>query len=115
MPNTFYVKAGDTAPAIETILSDALGPVDLTGCTVIFRMSPDGGGNPLLEESATIVTPQTGADKGKVNYQWQTGDTDTPSTNKAEWKVTFPDGTIATFPRGSGDLYDIVEIQDVVS
>ena len=111
MANEFTLKVGDTAPDIEAILSDTNGPVDLTGCTIVFRMSPDGGGNVLLEASATIVD----AAAGHVKYSWQTGDTDTASTNKAEWKVTFPSGKIATFPRGGANLYNIVTIEDVVT
>ncbi|MFN6965236.1 MAG: hypothetical protein ACK4S4_15930 [Pyrinomonadaceae bacterium] len=115
MPNTFYLKKGDTSPAIETILSDANGPVDLTGATVVLRMSPDGGGNPMLVATATVVTPQTGEDLGKVTYDWQEGDTDFVGTHKAEWRVTFANGKKATWPRGSADTFDLIVIQDEVT
>jgi len=115
MPNTFYLKKGDTMPRIETILSDADGPVDLTGCTVKFRMSIAGAGNPLLNGDAVVVTPQTGDDKGRVYYEWQAGETDTTGEHQAEWRVTYDGGGKATFPRGSGELFNKVVIQEEVA
>ncbi len=114
MANEFYMKKGDTAPSIETILSSAGNPVNLDGCTVLFRMSPAGTGNPLLERAATVVMPQTGADIGKVYFEWEDGDTDTTGTHDAEWRVTFTNGKKATFPRGSGEMFNKVIIQSEV-
>lgn len=111
MANTFYLKKGDTNPKIEAVLSDSLGPVDLTGATVTIRMSIEGGTDTLLEETATIQSPAT---DGGVEYQWQTGDTDTIGTHIVEWKVVFADSSISTFPRGDSPIFNEVVIQKVV-
>lgn len=110
----FYLKKGDTFPRIEAILSDAQGAIDLTGCTVLFRCSIAGGGNDLLEEPAVILDQSINANKGHVYYEWQDGDTDEVGTHNCEWRVTFPNGKKATFPRGSGDSFNRVIIQDEV-
>ena len=114
MANTFYLKRGDTFPNIETVLSDANGPINLTGCSVLFRMSVANTGNLLIEESATIVTPQSGEDVGRCYYELQIGDTDILGTYRVEWLVTFANAKKATFPRGEGTLFNQVIIQEVV-
>lgn len=111
---TFYLKKNDTAPAIETILSDINGAVDLTGCTVLFRMSEAGAGNLMVEKAATIVVPQAGADKGKCYAEFEAEDTAVIGEYRVEWKVTFSDGKVATFPRGEGDLFNKIIIQEIV-
>lgn len=116
--NTFYLKVGDTYPNIETILKNGDGnPIDLTGATVRFRMSVAGGGNLMLEEDATLVTPQTGTDIGRVYYTWDTDDVAIAGTYQAEWIVTFSSGKIATFPRGvtNGTDFNLVVIEPVVN
>lgn len=115
MANTFYLKKGDTYPDIMTILSDNDGPVDLTDCTITFRMSEPDTGNLMIEELATIVEPQTGGDIGKCYYSFTTGDTDIIGEYMVEWKVEFANGKIATFPRGTvDDIFNKVIIQAVV-
>jgi hypothetical protein len=114
MANIFYLKSGDTFPNIETILSDSNGPVNLTGSVVLFRMSVANTGNLLIEQPATIVIPQAGADVGKCYYEFVDGDTDILGTYRVEWHVTFGNGKVATFPRGSGTTFNQVIIQEVV-
>jgi hypothetical protein len=108
MANTFYLKKGDTYPNIETILSDSSGPVDLTGSTVDFIMSVANTGNLMIDKPANIVLPQTGGDIGKVYAEFETGDTDALGTYRVEWRVTFSNGKIATFPRGQTDNFNEV-------
>lgn len=114
MANNFYLKKGDTYPNIETILSDGNGPVSLTGSTVLFRMSVANTGNLMVEKPATIVTPQTGGDIGKVWAEFEEGDTDIPGTYRVEWRVTFPSGKVATFPRGETAIFNQVIITEAV-
>jgi hypothetical protein len=90
----FTIKQGDTSPAIEAVLRSPNGDVvDLTGATVRFFMRSNDGVR-FVDAPATI----DGATEGIVVYEWSQTDTDTPGLNHAEWRVTFPDGTIETFP-----------------
>lgn len=115
MANLFFLKQGDTFPNIEAILSNSEDEaVDLTGCTVLFRMSEIGDGNLLIEKSATVVTPQTGSDMGKVSAEFENGDTDIIGDYRVEWKVTFPNGKIATFLRGEGSVFNRVIIEEIL-
>jgi hypothetical protein len=102
MANIFYLKQGDTYPNIETILADANGPVDLTDADVLFRMSVANTGNLMVEKPATVVVPQTGVDMGKVYAEFDPADTAELGEYRVEWRVTFANGKIATFPRGVG-------------
>ena len=116
MANKFYLKKGDTYPDfLVQLLDEDDVPIDLTGATVLVKISEPGAGNLLISETATVVTPQTGNDIGKVFYVWQAGNTDIVGTYKAEWQVTFSNGKKATFPRGDNpDLFNEVIIQEVV-
>ncbi|MFQ5524258.1 MAG: BppU family phage baseplate upper protein [Acidimicrobiia bacterium] len=92
---TETLKQDDTSPALDyTILDDSNQVVDLTGATVVFYMQDEDGVTVVNGASATI----TDAANGKVEYQWQAADTDTAGIFKGEFVVTFPDGTIRTFP-----------------
>lgn len=111
MADIFYLKKGDTYPAIEVQLTDGEGtPVNLTGASVNFRCSVVGTGNLFIDASATV----TDAALGKVSYQWQTGDTDIVGSYQMEWRVTFSDLTIATFPRGANVQFNTLIVQQDV-
>lgn len=90
---TFQIKRNDTAPPIQATLTADGSAVDLTSATVDFHMM-DSSGAIKVDAAATLVT----AASGIVKYVWQTGDTDQAGRFRAEWEVTFPDGTIRTFP-----------------
>lgn len=112
-----WLKKGDTFPAFETTLKDNLGPIDLTDASVQFRMSLPGVSGALVQAAAVVIYPAEQADplkKGKVRYQWVTGNTNEVGDHNAEWRITFLDGRKATVPRGDGQTYDIVHIQEEV-
>lgn len=89
MSQRFYIKRGDSAPPIRSQLRDALGAVvNLTNTSVKLVIES------VLDADATV----TDALEGRVEYQWQPGNTATVGTYKAEWQVTFIDGSIETFP-----------------
>jgi hypothetical protein len=92
MTDTFFIKRGDTAPAIRF----ALEPVAtvLTGATVRFLMRVRGGAQ-VAEGLAQIVTA-TGTPT--VQYNWTAADTVEAGQFEAEFEVTYPDGAIETFP-----------------
>lgn len=115
MANEFYLKKGDTSPNLETILSDEAGAVNLTDATVVLHMSLSGESTPIISKTATVVMPQTGSNTGRCYVAWVDGDTNVTGTYKAEWKVTFANGKIATFPRSkSPSDFNKIIIQKVV-
>jgi hypothetical protein len=91
---TFTIKQNDTAPALEAQLLDSEGnPINLDMCGVRFHMQS-------RYVKKTIIKPATivDAENGLVRVDWQEGDTDTVSTYKCEFQVTFTDNTILTIP-----------------
>lgn len=94
----FFIKQADTAPPIVVILKDAnLDPVDLTGTTIKFVMNIKATDENVVDADAEIVS----AVNGRARYVWATGDTDIIGVYKAEFEVTWPDGTYETFPNSA--------------
>jgi hypothetical protein len=92
---TFYIKRGDTSPAIRYALSPTT--VDLTGATVRFQMRArrSRGGATVIDAAAVVVTA-TGTPT--VEYQWQTDETANAGTFEAEFRVTYGNSRVETFP-----------------
>jgi hypothetical protein len=96
----FYIKNGDTSPAYVVDLQDDVdstpAAIDLTDATsVTFKMRlASTTGAPAVDAAMDITT----AASGRVTYEWQTGDTDTPGTYEAEFEILWTDGTIETVP-----------------
>lgn len=88
----FTIKRGDTSPALRfALLPDN---VSLAGATVRFHMRLRGGGT-LVDrpaETETVFAPAI------VAYRWQQGDTDEAGRFEAEFRVTYLDGAVETFP-----------------
>jgi len=100
----FTIKQNDTRPNLDAQLLNADGtPIDLTGCTVRFLMVPTSGGAVKVDGICAI----TDAENGKVRYYWSAGDTANFGDYKAEFEVTFPDGSKQTVPN---DGYLIISI-----
>lgn len=89
---TFYLKTGDTSPALIYTLSPS--STDLTGATVRFNMRSHSGVK--ISRAAAVVVTETGTPT--VRYNWQPSDTDTAGYYTAEFEVTWPGGIIETFP-----------------
>ena len=88
----FVIKRGDTSPALRfELLPDN---VSLAGAAVRFQMRPCGEAT-VIDRSAAIDSVFQPA---VVEHTWQPGDTDTPGRFEAEFRVTYMDGTIETFP-----------------
>ena len=100
----FNIKQNDTSPSLQATLKDALlVPVNITGATVKFHMkSLDGVVK--VDETMTI----TDAEGGVVQYDWQTGDTDTVGTYYVEFEVTYADASIETFPNTGSLVVSVV-------
>ena len=90
--DAFYIKQGDTSPAIRFALEPA--SVVLTGATVRFQMRARGGAT-IIDAAAVVVTA-TGTPT--VEYSWQAGNTANAGLFEAEFRVTYSDGRIETFP-----------------
>ena len=92
MTDTFFIKRGDTSPAIRF----ALEPVAtiLTGATVRFKMRMRGGAQ--VSDAAAQIVMATGTPT--VQYDWMPADTAEAGQFEAEFEVTYPDGAIETFP-----------------
>jgi hypothetical protein len=93
--STFYIKTGDTSPAIRYALDPA--SVVLIGATVRFHMRQrrSRGGATVKDATAVVVTA-TGTPT--VEYQWDTADTANAGTFEAEFEITYSNGKIETFP-----------------
>lgn len=93
MSDIFYIKEGDTSPALLYTLSPT---VDLTGASVVFNMRLRSDGSvKVSRQAAVIVSPAT---DGVVRYDWDADDTDTAGEYQAEFEVTYADSTVETFP-----------------
>jgi hypothetical protein len=57
-----------------------------------------------INEAMTI----TDADNGVVQYDWQTGDTDTVGIYYVEFQVTYSDSSIETFPNSGNEVVSVV-------
>lgn len=94
MPDTFSMKRGDTVPSMRRQLMGGDGvPVDVTGATVRFSMK-DYRGVEITLAACVIIDPALGI----VQYDWSDGDTDTVGKFCAEFKVTYDNGGVETFP-----------------
>lgn len=88
-----YIKRGDTAPSLQSTLTDNGETLDLTSATAI-RVIGAQGGAVLFDRTAA------GDDSGVVTMPWDAADTATIGVIFVEWEVTWPNGTIQTFPAG---------------
>jgi hypothetical protein len=88
------IKTGDLLPPVRGTCLDGNGkPQPLTGGTVRFHMF-DSRGNVLIDAPAVVVD----ALAGKVQYNWQPGQTDVAGIYKCEFEVTFGGTMPLTFP-----------------
>lgn len=99
------IKRNDTRPLAATLTANGV-PVPLTGATVRFNMTPrvQGTGTTISRALATI----TDAVKGKVSYAWTAPQVANVGVHRAEFEVTFSDGTVETFPNGEWIDLEIV-------
>lgn len=91
------IKRNDTRPLDVTLKANGVAVV-VTGATIVFNMGPKiaGLGTIIDREPVTILDGV----KGLVRYQWDVLDVEVSGVHRAEFEVTFGDGTIETFPNG---------------
>lgn len=96
MADTFYIKRGDTAPA----LLYQLAPVPTqTVSSVVFNMRPRGQETAKISRVTAAVYGASA--NGQVRYDWASGDTDTAGYFKGEFEITLVDGSIETYPNNT--------------
>lgn len=88
MSETFYIKRGDTSPALRFKLEPV---VALTGASVQFQMR--------MRDGPTVIDAPCAVSEGAVvEYGWDPADTAEPGLYEAEFRVTYADGAVETFP-----------------
>lgn len=108
----FEIKRGDTAPAFEKSLNDDLGqPVDISGFTSVDFHMRDVDFNTVVDDDTTGNVSVEAAVSGDVSYDWQSGDTSDLGSYKAEFVVTYGDGSVQSFPRNG--MYDVKVTEDI--
>jgi hypothetical protein len=88
------LKQHDNWPPLNATLSDAVGPMDLTGATVKLILV---GVTVTITGACTLVD----AVNGVVRYTWANGDLAVAGDYSGEFEVTFSTGKIETFPSDS--------------
>ena len=107
MASIVYIKKGDRYPLLAATLTLEDGTaINLTGGSVIFRMSTQHGQN-LVNTAATVVS----ATDGTVRYDWASGDTDVVGKFRGEFVATLSSGRVVTVPNFE---YIDIRIQDSV-
>lgn len=103
----FTIKRGDTSPALRfALLPDS---VSLAGAMVRFQMRARGGAT-VIDRPANILSVFAPA---VVAHRWVSGETDQAGRFEAEFRVTYLDGTIETFPNLG--FIEVFVIEDVPS
>lgn len=116
MTPDFRISKGNVL-SVSDQLEDDNGPVNLTGCTVVFnfQLVPAEEGV-SFSGTATI----TDAVNGKVSCSFTSDQTVTPGLYQAQWQVTDASGNVRSFPTGSlqnddqNGRYILFEIVDTV-
>lgn len=93
------LTVGDTAEPYRIQLVNSNGPIDLTGCTVSFRMV-------LLSETLEVKIGDESADiddaaNGLVRYDWRDIDVDTADVYAAWFIREDGDGKTERIPQGA--------------
>lgn len=89
----FTIRIGNTSPALEYTLRPST--IDLADAVVRFHMVKSDG-TVTIDNQLDGVTFET--DEPVITYQWQEGDTDVAGRYEGEFRVTYEDGSLETFP-----------------
>lgn len=101
----FTIKRGDTSPALRfALLPDR---VSLAGAMVRFQMRARGGAT-VIDRPAQIETVFAPA---VVVHRWTSAETDEAGRFEAEFRVTYLDGSVETFPNLG--FIEVFVIEDV--
>jgi hypothetical protein len=87
----------NTSPSVTDTITIGGVAQDLSQATVSFKMRDEGATDGTLKVDAAASFITDGSD-GRVRYDWQAGDTDTPGVYVGWWSVTFPGGAVQDTP-----------------
>ena len=99
MSNSISIMQGDTKPDHTALLSDEIGPVVLTGATVVLWMKHKTSGTVVGPLACTV---DAAAGVGRIRRAWGAGDTSVPGVYLVEYVVTLGTGGQETFPSDGG-------------
>lgn len=89
----FRFKKSDTIPALIATLDNIYdAPSSLIGASILFRMRTLGAATNTVEADAVVVDANT------VKYVWQPSDSLDIGLYSAEFVVTYPNGSIRSYP-----------------
>lgn len=92
----FTIKQNDTRPVYTGNIEIGGVGVNLTNCTLTFKMVDDSGA--LLVNATAEAYGDQVTSPGQFSYNWTAADTAQAGRMFAEVEVLFPDGKIQTFP-----------------
>lgn len=93
----FYLKRGDTSPALVFVLEPP--STVLSGATVVFNMRNRSTSVVAVSRAAAVIVTATGTPT--VRYDWAAGDTATAGAYDGEFEITYSDLSVETFPNAS--------------
>ncbi len=115
IPKPYFIRRNDTLPPYQVDVFDTDGePVDLAGASsVLFSMRGPGNDQMLQvnQQTAETVIGPDGTTENRLEYEWQSGDTDRSGTFSAQFEATFAGGK-RTFPPASAQALKIVVSDD---
>lgn len=92
------ITQGDTAPPLRARLRGAAGLAQgLLGARVFLTIVRENGSAPIVADREITIED---AANGIVRYNWQAGDTATPGSYVARFRVLLGDGRQMSFPNG---------------
>lgn len=98
MPPQIIIRQNDTRPIVQAQLLQGYNqPINLNIASAVKFKVKNTNNSVILEKAATIAT----ADEGRVEYQWEAGDTEKAGDFRACFEVTFNDGSVVTVPNDS--------------
>jgi hypothetical protein len=106
---TFTIVQGDTSPSLSSTLTDGKSPVDISGYNSVEIHIENKYDEVIVTDDETGRVNVVNASSGQVEYVWEQGDTDSIGTYKAEWQVTYSDGSIETFPSDGKVTIEVTE------
>ena len=109
---TFDIKRNDLQPYLYVTMQSSTGTaIDLTGATIVATMKDIESGTLKINRQSAGVTA-TSASTGAVQYEWQSGDTDTTGNYHFEFEVTPASGGKFTLPTRKSLVVNIIADED---